>query len=173
MMPETPASSRASSSATALGRILFSGCPLGMIHRWVSRDVMRSTCGVLPISMTGSAANCFRSLTIPNSYARPHEGGAGIMVSASRSSTLNLEEVSASGERMPSPRRLRQRMSAQLAMDNLIANIPGETVESMGEFDQLLAWSLVGDILGRTGVQALARRRPKLEACASVRTSAF
>jgi hypothetical protein len=40
----------------------------------------------------------------------------------------------------------------QLAMDNLIANIPGETVESMGEFDQLLAWSLVGDILGRTGV---------------------
>jgi hypothetical protein len=37
----------------------------------------------------------------------------------------------------------------QLAMDNLIANIPGETVENMGEFDQLLAWSLVGDILGR------------------------
>ena len=40
----------------------------------------------------------------------------------------------------------------QLAMDNLIANIPGETVESMGEFDQLLAWSLVGDILGGTCV---------------------
>jgi hypothetical protein len=37
----------------------------------------------------------------------------------------------------------------QLAMDNLIANIPGETVESMGAFDQLLAWSLVGDILGK------------------------
>ena len=37
----------------------------------------------------------------------------------------------------------------QLAMDNLIANIPGETVESMGEFDQFLACSLVGDILGQ------------------------
>jgi hypothetical protein len=30
----------------------------------VTRDVLRSTCSVPPVAMTGSAANCFRSFAI-------------------------------------------------------------------------------------------------------------